>query len=757
VNVPADLPILTNGLRFSWTPWSLGVSLALLVAVAAVCLAGWWRSGFRSGYGLLELLRLLIAAVVVFLLNQPEWVTEQRPSEKPSIAVLLDDSPSMDTVDALQGTTQGTNLPQAGPAVVSRKESVATLAESGFWEPLQQRFAVRVVPFSATREGTNLAPGLAAAGTNLFDPLEAAARRNPNLRAIVLASDGDWNEGRPPMQAATALRLSGIPVVVVPTGSPTPLPDVAVTSLDCPVTSVVGKPCRVPFTISSTLPREQVATVVVETSDGQTFSKQVRLASMGKTTDWVSWTPGATGDFTVSVRVPPQPGELLPDNNSRTAPVGIRQEKLRVLVVESVPRWEYRYLRNALSRDPGVELSCLLFHPGLSKVGGGNKDYVKKFPGSLEELSEFDVVFLGDVGLDNGQLTEEDCRLLKGLVEYQASGLVFLPGWLGNEMSLADSPLGDLLPVVLDASRPEGTGTALPGRFALTDKGRGSLLTRLADSAEENMAVWESLPGFQWYGPVLRTKAGSEVLAVHDDATNDYGRIPLLVTRSFGSGKVLFMATDGAWRWRKGVEDKYHYRFWGQVVRWMAYRRTMAKGERMRLVFSPEQPEVGQGVSFDGTVSDAVGEPLQTGTVTVLIRAPSGGTETVRLMAPGEQGAWGVFSGGWTPREAGSHALTLECVETGDRLEASLFVQGTPGEAVGEAARPDVLEEIARLTRGTVTAPDALQELLRALAELPESPPEVRRLRLWAHPAALATVVSLLGLLWIGRKWQGLV
>ena len=36
-----------------------------------------------------------------------------------------------------------------------------------------------------------------------------------------------------------------------------------------------------------------------------------------------------------------------------------------MLVVESYPRWEYRYLRNALSRDPGVELSCLLFHPGL--------------------------------------------------------------------------------------------------------------------------------------------------------------------------------------------------------------------------------------------------------------------------------------------------------------------------------------------------------------------------------------------------------
>ncbi len=99
-----------------------------------------------------------------------------------------------------------------------------------------------------------------------------------------------------------------------------------------------------------------------------------------------------------------------------------------MLVVESYPRWEYRYLRNALSRDPGVELSCLLFHPGLTKAGGGNKDYIKQFPAGLDELSKFDVVFLGDVGVDDGQLTAEQCRLLKGLVEHQASGLVFMPG-----------------------------------------------------------------------------------------------------------------------------------------------------------------------------------------------------------------------------------------------------------------------------------------------------------------------------------------
>ena len=47
-----------------------------------------------------------------------------------------------------------------------------------------------------------------------------------NLRGVVLASDGDWNEGQPPVEAAARLRLKGIPVFAVPVGSPTRLPDV---------------------------------------------------------------------------------------------------------------------------------------------------------------------------------------------------------------------------------------------------------------------------------------------------------------------------------------------------------------------------------------------------------------------------------------------------------------------------------------------------------------------------------------------------
>ena len=113
-------------------------------------------------------------------------------------------------------------------------------------------------------------------------------------------------------------------------------------------------------------------------------------------------------------------------------------EKLKVLVVDSLPRWEYRYLRNALARDPGVELSCLLLRPDLGPGEGGN--YIPAFPDSKEALAPYDVVFLGDVGIGQDELTDHDAELLKGLVEQQGSGLVFVPGRRGRETDFSQQP-----------------------------------------------------------------------------------------------------------------------------------------------------------------------------------------------------------------------------------------------------------------------------------------------------------------------------
>ena len=169
------------------------------------------------------------------MLNQPEWVEEYHPEEKPAVAVLWDASPSMDTRDVVgRGKTIG--------SAQTRSEAVAPLAEPVAWIKLREKMNVVMQPFS---------PAQAGHGTDLYEPLAQAIDKIQNLRGVVLASDGDWNEGPPPVQAAARLRVKGMPVFAVPVGSSTRLPDVELLSLDAPTFGVAGKSVRIPFTIES--------------------------------------------------------------------------------------------------------------------------------------------------------------------------------------------------------------------------------------------------------------------------------------------------------------------------------------------------------------------------------------------------------------------------------------------------------------------------------------------------------------------------
>ena len=748
-------------LTFLATPFSISLGILAIVVTCLVSFHAWNRSGRSRSVAKLEVLRVLIVALIAFLLNQPEWIEEYLPDSKPTLAVLWDDTRSMETRDVV---VDG----DAGKQAITRAEAISSLTDAKAWSDLGEKLNVVVQSVSNAGEVTdeplenpdvppaNETQGKSGTGvTNLKDPLLETASKVGQLMGIVLISDGDWNEGAPPVEAASRLRTKQIPVFTVAAGSPNRLPDVELLSVDIPTFGAAGKTVRIPFTIDSSLPRDFVTTITMKVSNGDTLTREVRVAAMGRTYDAFTWKTGETGDFTVSVSIPKQAEETIADNNEQAAPIVIREEQLKVLVVESYPRWEYRYLRNALSRDPGVEVSCLLFHPGLEKVGGGSQDYLQLFPEAIEDLATYDVVFIGDVGIDDDQLTEDQCELLKGLVEQQASGLVFMPGLQGRQFSLRSTALEELHPVVMDESQPGGWGARTAGHFELTESGRNSLLTKLADSQDENVQVWEDLPGFQWYAPVVRAKAGSEVLAVHNEMSNQYGRLPLLVTRTFGEGKVLFMGTDGAWRWRKGVEDKYHYRFWGQVVRWMAYQRNMVKGKGMRLFYKPDQPQVRKTLTFSAHVMDKGGEPLQKGDVLVTVNSPSGKVDAVRLNAEGEQ--WGVFQGRFTPQEPGKHEVSVLCQQTGVKLDTNLFVRGEAIEQVGKPARPDVLEEIAAVSRGKAVEPSGVDEIINLLASLPEPEPSLRRVQLWSHPLIFLGLVVLLGVFWVWRKAVGLI
>ena len=729
--------------------WQINTAPWVIVVAAAFVLASAWffvRSLRREGHGgwltALHVLRFIVAVLIALTLLRPERVVVKKRTEQPRVVVLYDASGSMETRDVLTGEKQ----------TMSRADWVKQQIEAKFSAPLEKQYQVTIEPFSQPPADEAKADVETEIGTDLNSPLERVLKQHSDLRAVLLLSDGDANLGKSPITAATALAQREVPVFTVGVGSETYLPDVELMSVLAPTYGLVNERISVMFTVQNHLPREVKTTVTVQGPGEAKGAKAVTLPPMGQVQDMLVFTPQAEGEGDFTVRVPVEREEVFAANNERGFHLAVRKETLKVLVVDSQPRWEFRYLRNALMRDPGVAMNTVLYHPALGPGEGAG--YLKEFPAKREDLQSYDVIFLGDVGIGGGMLTPENATMIKGLIEQQASGLVFLPGVLGRQKSLADSALGDLLPVETDYAKGTGFASGAEARLELTFRGRDHWLTMLSTDPGANQAVWRGLPGFYWYAPVVKAKPGSEVLAVHEAARNASGRIPLLVTRSSGNGKVLYMGTDSAWRWRKGVEDTYHYRFWGQVVRWMAHQRHLSQDEGVRFFYTPETPKRGDKVRLNATVLDKLGIPISEGKVTVTLTAPSGTSETIELAA--ENAEWGVHAGQFIPREGGKYEVEVKCESAGRRLKTQLTTTVPTLEKTGLPAKLDVMREIAALTAGKSGGPGDLAQMVSGLSLLPERKPEEQRFRLWCDPWWCGALLGLLTLYWVGRKIGGL-
>jgi len=669
---------------------------------------------------------------------------------QPEIVILWDGSGSMTTADAQVPKQFG-----AGPDVVSRGELVDVILKSKFWTPLEEdgKNRVSVEPFSPAPDSDD--PVVTAlAVTDIYTALSELVETRPDLRAVIMIGDGDWNatDQPAPVAAAQKMRLKDIPLYTLVTGSEIRLPDLDLLKVSAPTYGIVGENVQIPFTIESSLDRDVRTIVRIRDESGLERTKDITIPARSTFYDAILWRLQKEGATTLDLSIPLADGELVEKNNRRKFNIAGRPESIKALVVETLPRWEYRFIRNALSRDPGVDVDCLLLHPQLGE--GDGPDYIAAFPDKLEDLQKYDVVFLGDVGVKQGQLTEEQVTLLKGLVENQASGIVFIPGWQGNQFTLLESELGSLMPVIVDEKKKAGHEESTASPLSLTTEGRSSLLTMLGDTEEENPVIWRSLPGFYWYAPVIRAKSGTEVLAVHANTRNEYGRIPLLVTSRAGNGKVLFMGIDSAWRWRRGVEDLYHYRFWGQVARWMSYQRNMAAGKRVRLYFTPERPSPGDSVTLNANAFEENGAPLQEGNVLIDLTAPDNTVRRFELIK--SDASWGSFTGRFKITMPGIWKITARTsTSTEGAVDTRIIAQGTQIEKTGHPARPDVLTELSEVSRGRVVTADQLEELAKEIYDLPEPRPQVIPQSLWSEWSIAASLVGLLAIFWVGRKLNG--
>ena len=724
-----------------------------------------WRIGILA-------LMIVAAVMLIGLALSPTLVRSWPDPEKPRCAVLVDASRSMLLADSYSGATAEWLAKRLPPSAASAdgkvpREAVARLllgAGADDWlAAIATEFDVSAWRFSTGLGGAAMGPdapefAVDAEGysTALGDALEAvaAATGASRPRAVVLISDGAWNAGRDPSEVARRLGQLGTAVFAVGLGDPDPPRDAAVVDFKGPKSALLGDEVLLAARVATTgmgsvrLPVELV-------SDGRVIeSKSVATLPSGQPVNvHFTFVPDTPGRRQFEVRIPKQEGERSTDNNRAGLTLEVVERKVSVLLADGEPRWEFRFIRNVLERDPAVKVSLFLARPGIGPITGGA--YVAELPKEKKDLAAYDLVILGDVPRD--KLPDEFMTEVADLVRRRAGALVVVAGRREQYRQLAGTPLAPILPVALDSAAGADVKTAEPFSPELTQEGLGHLVTHLADGAEENEAAWSHLPRMTWSAGVAGLAPGASALLVHPYRIAGSSKMPLVAVHRVGEGKVMFCGIDETWRWRRSVGDTWHYRFWAQAVRWLVKKQFAEGDPRARLSVDRTECDVGETVEVEAYCLGPDGFPLQGASVWLKVTDGEGRSE--RLAMQPAPGGWGIYRAAFTPLAPAAYKMQPIVSTYGDEPLASsvaLQVARVDLEKGFLAENATALRTIAAAGGGKVLKPDEAGQLPALLAARKEPrilTVEYPPCRHWAYYSLLAVA---LGAAWLIRKRSGL-
>lgn len=581
-------------------------------------------------------------------------------------------------------------------------------------------------------------------------------KRGQPLAGIVLVTDGVNNSGSQPRDAAAAARLEGVPLYVYGVGITSPR-DIILQNLFAPDVTFVKD--EVPLTVrvraqglsgeSAELQLKLGGQVVATRT--LTFTNDVELVVPLK------FTPETLGEFELTASIDARADEAVKDNNSRSQRIKVIDSKIKVLMVDQTPRWEFKYLQMMLLRDRRVELKCVLVEGDKAISRTPDSPYLPEFPARRDELFKYDLVILGDI--DPKILTAQHQENLNKLVSDFGGALVVLAGKRHMPAQYRRTTLDKLLPVEFEPAtldtRVDPTADR-PIKLQLTAAGRASAMLRLSDRDEENAQMWSQLPPIYWAARVTRAKPAAEVLVVDPDVSKEsrFGKMPVIAVQQYGLGQVMFVGTDNLWRWRKNAGDYYYTTVWGQIAQRVSIQRLLGVSRRTQLSADRQNYMAGDRVTVFARLYTGAGyEPLEEPAVRGSFGRKDGqGPRTDLTLRPVPEQP-GMYRGEFIATGVGAFGFSVE----NDPQTVLDFNVAEPRFEFGETAMNEsLLKELATTTGGQFFREENLYQLpdaIRAKSERVQSPMEIE---LWASPLYFLLLLGVVTAEWVLRKMSHL-
>jgi hypothetical protein len=620
---------------------------------------------------------------------------------------------------------------------------------------------------------SHLADQLAARGqvTALGSVLHEASEQfgSGRLAGVVVVSDFAHNSGIAPLAASgrsPAERL-GVPVYAVGVGA-TEAIDLAVDLQTDPKmkkaerSSVLVKLRHSGLAGQTTTVRVTARALSGEAADAareEIFvgEKSVLLDAAVQTVE-LPFTPEESGRFEFVATAERLDGEVVGENNRAARQVNIIDDYLRLMYVAHEPSWEWRFIKEVFHRDKLVGMQGFRTFLASSdpRVRESNVLFLPTLTPKRSEFFATDVIFLDDMPRDG--LSDRFGEMVKEYVGNLGGGLVVIAGPRFGPRELAQSPIADMLPVLIDPQAELRDQAEF--RLKLSPYAAQHQFMQLGNSEAESARAWDNLGPLPWYQPVAAKHPDAQVLAEHPTDKCADGRTPqpLIAIRKYGKGEVVYLGFNESWRLRRQYGEKYYRQFWSQLI----YRLGMshALGADKRFVARLDQPQYRAEDKVTLTVEayDENYEPLaedglpERGLVAELtVPGQSGSAPTMsNLTVPMLRR--GVFEARIPVFAVGEYSLRVKDPVTGKFDEQRFEVTPVSAERRRGVRDEKLQTDLARETGGRAYDLTTVHQLADDLRMEPVEERLTRNLALWSTPLWFAAVVMLMLGEWLSRK-----
>ena len=750
-------PLMFQQGDLSWA-FSRSFLIALAAAALAVVIALMTSRGLSAVEGIRDRailigLRLTALAVLLVCLVRPTLILKAAVPQQNFLGVLVDDSRSMAIAD------------RDGEPRKAFVQQQLTGPNAALLNALSQKFVVRFFSFASNASRVGSAADLTYDGTStrLGQALDRARDELAGLplAGMVMITDGADTSDAALDDTLASLKARSIPVFTVGVGQDRFAKDIQLTRVETPRSALKGTALVVDLVVSQTGYAGQTVPITVEDDGRIVNTEQVTLPTNGESaTVKVRFTANEAGARLFRFTVPTLPGEQVTQNNSRDALIQVNDTREKVLYYEGEPRPEAKFVRRAVEDDKNLQVVILqrtAENKYLRLDVGKPDELIGGFPQSREELFSYRALILGSV--EAASFSPDQLRMIADFVNKRGGTLMMLGGRRSfAEGGWAGTPVGEVLPVTLEASNPKFLSelSVRPTRAGATFP-----VTQIGGDEKASAVKWDSMPVVTAVNPVRLVKPGATVLLNATD--NRRQEQVVLAYQRYGRGKAIAMPIQDSWIWRMdakmAVNDTTHQMFWRRLVRWLVD----GVPDQVNITTSNDRVEPGEAVKLSAEVLDGAYVEVNDSQVVASVTSPTGKTIEVPMdwtvtrdgdyrasFVPEETGVYTVNVSATRAADAGREAKTLGTSRMNVRVSAG------DSEYFDAAMRAPLLQRVAEETGGRFFTTANAASLPEAISYSGRGVTVVEERELWDMPALFIALVGLVAGEWGFRRTKGL-